>query len=131
MLPIRYYPEDYVRLGSPFSTLLEVVTALNRDFNPYQTFVFASRRLPLVAVLMAIGRRHPVYVYYDEDTDDLFTEAQEETLRTLYGCGFTKCEGVPQDHGEDAVVVVVSDNNWNHLGHEYVCFLMTRDHRYG
>eukprot|EP00750_Incisomonas_marina_P025501 INCI5517.1.p1 GENE.INCI5517.1~~INCI5517.1.p1 ORF type:complete len:711 (-),score=149.77 INCI5517.1:58-2100(-) len=126
----EFFPEDYVRLGSPFSTLLEVATALERGFDPYTTYVFGSRTLSLISVLMAV-RGAPVFVYHDAGTEDcrlwMLSEEQEELLQTLYGCKFTRCEGPPQSHGENAVVVVVSDGPRSELGDACVDAVVSTD----
>ncbi len=117
-----FFPEDYVRLGSPFSTLLEVVTAVQRGYSALSTFVFASRTLPLVAVLLA-ARDAPAFVYYDDISSEqqpLLTPEQEDLLQSLYGCRFTACRGEPQDHGDAAVVIFVSDRPWGDLPHSAI-----------
>jgi len=102
----EYFPEDYVRLGSPFSTLLEVVAAVDRGFDPLKAFVFASNTLPLISVLLTAPGE--VFVY-GRDGDFIITEEQAELLRSHYGRKFSLLAGTPKTHGADDVVVLITD----------------------
>ena len=105
--PVRLgsiYPEDYLRLGSPFSTLLEVTHAMDHGFEPKNVFSFASTTLPLITVLMSVLT--PVYVYGKQ----ILTKEQEALLMSpTYNCKLVVCTGEVKAH-EDGVVVLVSDD---------------------
>ena len=89
----QFFPEDYVRLGSPYSTLLEVATALEKGFDPKKAFVFGSSTLPLIAVLLTSLK--PVRIFSDAGAPAIVTEEQEELLKASYGCEFERCAGAP------------------------------------
>jgi len=97
-----FFPEDYVRLGSPLSTLLEMLRALEKGYQPHNVFSFASRTLPLLSVLLSATS--PVYIY----GSPIFSSVQDTMLKELYGCDFKYCSDEPQSHG-DGVVVELSD----------------------
>ena len=54
---------------------------IEKGFKPANVYAFASRTLPLIAVLMVA--QHPVVVYADgsEEKEDFFTDEQTELLR--------------------------------------------------
>jgi cystathionine beta-lyase/cystathionine gamma-synthase len=94
----EWYPEDYVRLGSPFSTILEHVLEKKKGYPPYSVLSFGSLTLPLISVMLtAIDR---VFIY----GGTLFTKAQEDLLADSYGCNFEFRQGVPVNHGSNVVV---------------------------
>lgn len=94
------FPEDYLRVGSPLSNILEVVKSLEKGYCPAHVFSFGSNTFPLISVLFT-AKKH-VYVYGRR----LFTETQEKMLKELYDCNFSYCFGEPRDHGENIVVHV-------------------------
>eukprot|EP00457_Paulinella_chromatophora_P004199 gb/GEZN01004209.1/.p1 GENE.gb/GEZN01004209.1/~~gb/GEZN01004209.1/.p1 ORF type:complete len:616 (-),score=74.91 gb/GEZN01004209.1/:127-1974(-) len=96
------YPEDYLRLGSPVSTLLETVRAMDNGYEPAHVFSFASKTFPLIAAFLAAENR--VYVYGPR----LFHKKQEQVLKTIFQCDFAWCSGKPKKHA-DGVVVEVTD----------------------
>ena len=103
----QYFPEDYVRLGSPYSTLLEVTTALTKGFDPKKAFVFGSSTLPLIATLLTVEA--PVRIFSADGAPAIVTPDQEMILKSSYGCDFTRCAGAPSRDGSGAIVVLISD----------------------
>lgn len=97
------FSDDYCRVGSPLSSLFELVRAVDKGYQPANVFSFASSTLPLIAVLLT-SQTH-TYVY-DSNVygKRIFTDEQEEMLRKSYGCNFTFCSGAPQAHGIGVVV---------------------------
>eukprot|EP00462_Mataza_sp_D1_P009943 CAMPEP_0175157560 /NCGR_PEP_ID=MMETSP0087-20121206/22280_1 /TAXON_ID=136419 /ORGANISM="Unknown Unknown, Strain D1" /LENGTH=639 /DNA_ID=CAMNT_0016445203 /DNA_START=15 /DNA_END=1931 /DNA_ORIENTATION=+ len=92
------FPEDYLRVGSPLSNLLELVFAVNKGYEPANVFSFASSTMPLIAVLLAANSN--VHVYGNAVVD----KTQENLLRTFYGCNFEVHTGSPKAHGNEVVV---------------------------
>ncbi len=99
-----WFPEDYVRLGSPLSTILELMQAVEKGLQPSHVFGFGSSTLPLIAVLLTSRTTH---VYGCR----LFSIAQESLLRECYGCNFTFNSGEPQIHSEDVVVQIIQKDS--------------------
>eukprot|EP00808_Paulinella_micropora_P024696 g43798.t1 len=95
------YPEDYLRLGSPLSTLLEVVRALDLGYKPSHVFCFASATFPLIVCGLAAAR--PIFVY---GQPRLLSNEQVVLLRASYGVDMRLCEGPPRAHPEGAVLLV-------------------------
>jgi len=102
----NWFPEDYVRLGSPYSTLLEMMVAIEKGYDFLKAFAFGSKTLPFIAALLtATG---PVFLYGEHA---LLSDEQKALLQGCYGCTFTRCTGAPKDHGKDAVVIQISDES--------------------
>lgn len=102
------FPEDYVRLGSPFSTILEVVLAIKYEYDVHHVFAFGSSTLPIIAILMTTSC--PVFVYHDVSTPLTKIRSFQETLCKSYGRKFRIIQGGPKDHGKDSVVVYVTND---------------------
>ena len=99
----KIFPEDYVRLGSPLSNILEVQKAINGGFDSHNVFSFGSSTLPLIAVLLT--SKQQVYVY----GRNLFTAKQDTQLKSLFGCEYEFREGLPQAHADGSVIWLADD----------------------
>jgi len=74
------YAEDYQRVATNISTLLEATLAVRRGLDVSQVFTFASEKLPIVAACMVAKR--PVHLYLGDEPDP-FTRRQHELLALL------------------------------------------------
>lgn len=72
--------EDYLRVASNPSTLLEAALGLRHGYSINQVYSFASATMPLLAVLYSTPCDTPVHVYAPHDP---FTPSQLELLRRL------------------------------------------------
>lgn len=72
--------EDYLRVASNPSTLLEAALGLRHGYSISHVYSFASATMPLLSVLYATPRDTPVHVYGARDP---FTLSQRDLLRRL------------------------------------------------
>jgi cysteine synthase A len=72
--------EDYLRVATNISTLLEAALAVQRGLDVSQVFTFASDTLPIIAV--CIISKHPVHLYLG-DAPDPFTRKQHDLIKLL------------------------------------------------
>ena len=82
--------EDYFRVSSNISTLLELVLALDSDLPVDQIFTWASTTMSLVAICLTA--QHPVELCVADGIALPFTDAQLATLK-LIGCHVTQRVG--------------------------------------
>lgn len=101
------FPEDYVRLGSPFSTIMEVQRAKETGFDPKNVFSFGSATLPLIAAMMT-SKGGRVYLYTATKGKRILSAKMEKILTVTYGCSFRRCPGRPEKHDDGAVLLVSS-----------------------
>ena len=101
------YPEDYVRLGSPFSNILEWIHAKNANVPSENAFAFGSNTLPLISVLLVTNEEVEVR-YESEKSSPILTGRQKHLLSELYGCKYTETFG--SNEKSDRVVVRVLEN---------------------
>jgi hypothetical protein len=95
--------EDYFRVSSNISTLLELVLAEAVNLPVHQVFTFGSANMPLLAVLMTA--KLPVVLYVASDCAPPFTDKDLDSLRLL-GCGLTVRSGAPKEGEEKEAVVL-------------------------
>ncbi len=93
--------EDYLRVSSNISTLLEMVLAIDVGLPVDQVFTFGSVTMPIVAVLMTA--QLPVVLYYERTAP--FTQAQLDQLAQVLNFHVTMRQGEPV---ADAGAVVLS-----------------------
>lgn len=94
--------EDYLRVSSNISSVLEYVLAIQHDYDISQVFTFASTKMPYLAVLLSTEK--PVHLYLSADEEPPFSAAQLQRLKELR-CDLTVSRGAPV---ADPSVVVVS-----------------------
>ena len=98
--------EDYLRVASNPSALLELGLSLEKDLSSIESVLtFASESMPLVAVAMVAGGDHSVSVYCGDHTHP-FSEDQLKTL-ALLSCNIVQHAGAaPAKRSEEDSVVV-------------------------
>jgi len=96
--------EDYLRVSSNVSSVLECYLATQRGRDITRVFTFASRRMAIVAVLLTSGR--PVRLYTGKG-ESPFTSEQQARL-ALIGCSLTVRSGTPV---ADASAIVLATGN--------------------
>ncbi|KAG9406019.1 hypothetical protein AC1031_003940 [Aphanomyces cochlioides] len=94
--------EDYLRVSTNISVLLELYLGLDVGLPTRQVFTFCSATMPIVAVLLTA--KQPVYLYVQEGLSSPFNAEQLDTL-SLLGANVTIVSGNPI---ADANAVVVS-----------------------
>ncbi|KAA3652172.1 MAG: cystathionine beta-synthase [Proteobacteria bacterium] len=110
-LPTAY---DYIRLGHQLSSLLEWVLAEINQVNEQQLITFASKTMPILAILRhnALNNK-ATYIYYDGDASPLIDESR---LKTIYGYQYQltqvkNCDKIPQHN--DGSVIYVTQQSFN------------------
>jgi len=104
----QLYPEDYVRLGSPFSNILELVLAKRANVPFENAFAFGSRTLPLISVLL-VAKEEKVTVWYESEKGkkgSILTSRQKQMLSELYGCEYMETFGETYDDDDDSTLVI-------------------------
>ncbi|TDR17502.1 PLP-dependent transferase [Marinicella litoralis] len=110
-LPTAY---DYIRLGHQLSSLLEWVLAEINQVVDEQVITFASKTMPILAVLRQNAIKHTAtYIYYDVDTAPLIDEPR---LKNIYGYQYqltqvNHSKEIPQH--PDGTVVFVTQQDFN------------------
>jgi len=99
----QFFPEDYVRLGSPLSTLLEMLRALEKGYSPSHVFCFASNALPVISVLLTATST--VYIYGAGEMKD---DARVAMLKQVFKCDFKYTAGEPVEGEKGAIVLQIS-----------------------
>ena len=99
--------EDYLRVSSNVSSLLEFTLAVEHDYDISQVFTFASTKMPYLALMLTAGK--PVHVYLAPGEEEPFTAAQLVRLAEL-GCYLQTHHGSPV---ADPTVIVVSSQPVN------------------
>jgi cystathionine beta-lyase/cystathionine gamma-synthase len=97
--------EDYFRVSSNVSTLLELALSVQRGYpSVSQVFTFGSEAMPLLAVMLV--SKGPVHLYTGDMVVSPFTPAQCE-LMGLIGCNLVVHAGNPVANGSDIVISMV------------------------
>ena len=94
--------EDYLRVSSNISSVLEYVLAIQHDYDISQVYTFASTKMPYFAVLLSVDK--PVHVYLTADEEAPFSPSELERLQEL-GCHLHLHRGQPT---ADETAVVLS-----------------------
>ena len=103
------YPEDYVRLGSPFSNILELIHSKSANVPSENAFAFGSTTLPLISVLLVT--KEEVEVRYESDkSSPMLTGRQKHMLSELYGCNYIEVFGSSEKSERNRVVVRVLES---------------------
>ena len=88
-------PEDYMRVATHVSTILEVALSVEKGLRDTSCCCsFASSRMPIVAVLFASSRAGRVHLYYGQARPP-FTSAQERLLSSVSGASLVLHAGAP------------------------------------
>ncbi|MFC3193498.1 PLP-dependent transferase [Marinicella sediminis] len=113
-LPTAY---DYIRLGHQLSSLLEWVLAEINQVPDDQVITFASKTMPVLALLRhnTIHNRS-TYIYWAENDSETWQGGpliDEARLKSVYGYQYhmkkvTSVDEVPAHHDDHAMVVFVS-----------------------
>ncbi|GAA4817304.1 hypothetical protein GCM10011365_13200 [Marinicella pacifica] len=110
-LPTAY---DYIRLGHQLSSLLEWVLAEINQVNDEQVIAFASKTMPILAVLRhnAINNQ-ATHIYYDTEHSPLIDESR---LNNIYGYHYqlsqvADTDDIPQQ--SEASVIYVTQQPFN------------------
>lgn len=75
--------EDYLRVSSNVSSLLEYALAVKNDYDISQVFTFASTKMPYLAIMLSADK--PVHLYLTAEDEEPFTAPQLARLAEL-GC---------------------------------------------
>jgi cystathionine beta-lyase/cystathionine gamma-synthase len=102
--------EDYLRVSSNISSMLEVVLATERDMDISQVFTFASNHMPIIAVLLTSSI--PVHIYVGAENSSPFSQEQRAILN-LINCSFEIHESSPTQVHNDYVVLSTSDDGFS------------------
>jgi len=94
--------EDYLRVSSNVSSVLEYVLAIQHGYDITQVFTFASTKMAYLVLMLTAGK--PVHLYLDAGEQEPFSPAQLARLSEL-GCHLDIHHGAPVP---DPNVVVVS-----------------------
>lgn len=103
--------EDYFRVSSNVSTVLEITLGAAMGYDVSRVFTFASSSMPIIAVALTSGGA-PVHVYYTSDTPTAvtpFTTAQVELLDKI-GAKVSFHEGSPPVESNDNSTIVLTLN---------------------
>lgn len=95
------YADDYFRVGSNVSSLLEMAVSAQKGVPLNQVFTFGSCSMPVVSVLLAA--KLPVHVYYPAGEEAPFTASGLRVIEHL-GADVSFHEGPPQND-QHAVVL--------------------------
>jgi len=99
------YADDYFRVGSNVSTLLEMAVSTQKQIPLGQVFTFGSSTMPVVAVLLTA--KAPVRVYYPLGEKEPFTES-ELSIIELLGVEVSFHQGSPQADPNSVVLEIKS-----------------------
>ncbi|WP_154223761.1 PLP-dependent transferase [Marinicella rhabdoformis] len=106
-LPTAY---DYIRLGHQLSSVLEWVLAEINQVPEAQVIAFASKTMPILAVLRKQAiKKQPTYIYYDGNQSPLIDETR---LKNIYGYQYELIKVASQNEvpaHENAFVVFVTE----------------------
>ena len=94
--------EDYLRVSSNISSLLEFTLAVEHDYDISQVFTFSSTKMPFFVILLTAGK--PVHLYLSKDEEEPFNICQLTQLKELQ-CDLRVYRGTPIP---DPSAVVVS-----------------------
>ena len=110
-LPTAY---DYIRLGHQLSSLLEWVLAEINQVNDEQVITFASKTMPILAILRHNTLNNKTtHIYYDGESSPLLDETR---LKNIYGYQYqltqvAHSDEIPQHN--NATVVFVTQQSFN------------------
>lgn len=93
--------EDYLRVSSNVSSVLEYVLATQHDYDITQVFTFASTKMAYVVLMLTADK--PVHVYLDAGEQEPFTPAHLARLNEL-GCHMVIHHGSPEPNPDVLVV---------------------------
>lgn len=97
--------EDYLRVSSNVSTVLELALSVERGYNHVsQVFTFASNSLPVLAVCLAT--KLPVHLYTGNIAVAPFTEEQRCLLQ-MVSCRLSIHSGLPTAHPGEIVLSMI------------------------
>ncbi|ORY46754.1 hypothetical protein BCR33DRAFT_783237 [Rhizoclosmatium globosum] len=99
--------EDYFRVSSNVSVLLELALASDAALKVDDVLSFASVSMPVIAVLLTATL--PVVLYVQQGTKAPFSAAHVKTL-ALLGADLTVVSGVPKQQEKGKVVVAFRDS---------------------
>ncbi|KAJ3295719.1 hypothetical protein HDU79_008567 [Rhizoclosmatium sp. JEL0117] len=99
--------EDYFRVSSNVSVLLELALASDAALKVDDVLSFASVSMPVIAVLLTATL--PVVLYVQQGTKAPFSAADVKTL-ALLGADLTVVSGVPKQQEKGKVVVAFRDS---------------------
>lgn len=102
--------EDYLRVSSNVSSLLEVVLATERGMDISQVFTFASKNMPIIAVLLT--STIPVHICVGAGNASPFSVDQYEILKML-NCRFEIHESYQSQVQDDHVVLCTSEDGFS------------------
>eukprot|EP01127_Copromyxa_protea_P015592 TRINITY_DN4503_c0_g1_i2.p1 TRINITY_DN4503_c0_g1~~TRINITY_DN4503_c0_g1_i2.p1 ORF type:complete len:612 (-),score=185.65 TRINITY_DN4503_c0_g1_i2:53-1888(-) len=100
--------EDYLRVASNLSTLLELFLGVEKGFSISQTWTFASSTMPVVAVLLF--SQAPVHFYVGNDNVDAWKE-KLAVFQDHFKCTFTVYAGEAQAHAGEVVLTVAGNGS--------------------
>jgi cystathionine beta-lyase/cystathionine gamma-synthase len=99
--------EDYLRVSTNISCLLELVLATQFGFSIDQIFSFGSEVMPVMAVILTSTK--PVHLYVGEGGKSTFSQDLLNAILTM-GHNFQVHFTAPREHvGEDVVIVAVGN----------------------
>ena len=97
--------EDYLRVSSNISSVLEVTLAAERGLDISQVFTFASAHMPIISVLLSSNI--PVHIYVGHGNSSPFTEEQRDILKQI-NCTFEIHQCEPTSTSDDCLVLSTS-----------------------
>jgi cystathionine beta-lyase/cystathionine gamma-synthase len=100
--------EDYLRVSSNMSTLLELTLASEVELPVRQVFSFGSTTMPIISVLLTA--KTPVVLYVDDACTNPFTPEHLSALKLL-GCNLTVRTGCQPETLENALVLALQPTN--------------------
>eukprot|EP00732_Lithocolla_globosa_P001106 Lithocolla_globosa_v1_NODE_498_length_3887_cov_84.322025.p2 type:complete len:620 gc:universal NODE_498_length_3887_cov_84.322025:1893-34(-) len=100
--------EDYLRVATNISTLLELCLAVKKDIELSQVLTFASKKMPVISILLTVDK--PVHFYVGIDGHSCFSPKDIELLK-LHNCNFTSYAETPKSHENGVVLSLESCAN--------------------
>jgi len=95
--------EDYLRVATNLSTVLELFLATKKGYTVSQVWTFASAVMPVLSVSL-LGTK-PVHLYIGDSTSELWSSTLQSTL-LAFNCPLTISAGAPQKREHDNEVVL-------------------------
>ena len=101
--------EDYLRVSSNVSTLVELYLGVQHGLDVSRVFSFASRTMPIIAAILSSNK--PLHVFYKKENT-----AAKEILDNVEGLGFefTHSTDEPSTSGDRVSLFLTSDNDTVH-----------------
>eukprot|EP01134_Creolimax_fragrantissima_P006553 CFRG6553T1 len=100
--------EDYLRVSSNVSTVLETALAIEKGYDISQVYTFASKTMPIVVVLLSSSR--PVHLHVEVGEQIPFSQDEMDMLK-LVGCDLKIINMLPSSADSNAVVLTTSSVN--------------------